>query len=239
MRSKSAPDEKVRALCVAALARGLRLARSDIAIDGQGYVEKPEDNLVPGVQLSDFEADLSAGAGAELRGKFLAAHSSSALAVNCFAPLGRDEYPFDLGRHKGLRVPRFEQTFPTGLARAQPPHLDVVAREATGLVAIESKCTEYLSPKIPQFSERYTTEIQDERTDGPWYLEMLRLKAIGRVGYRSLDAAQLIKQALELSHQAKGEKRSLVYLYWVNRSTPVYHPYFFSTEARLPNSPSG
>ncbi len=49
------------------LARGLHHARPGIVLDARGYAEKPEDNLVPGVQLSDFEPDLSAGAGAELK----------------------------------------------------------------------------------------------------------------------------------------------------------------------------
>src|SRR5258706_13515209 len=68
----------------------------------------------------------------------------------------------------------------------------------SGLVAIESKCTEYLTPNPAQFSERYETAITDERASGPWYAEMLRLK--GGAGYQFLDDAQLIKHAFGLAH---------------------------------------
>jgi hypothetical protein len=149
-------------------------------VDACGYVEKPEDNLLPGVHLADFEEDLLAGAGAELESKFRAAHSSSALAVNCFAPFRRSGNRFKLGRLQGLQLVGFEQRFPIGLARAQPPHLDVVAEATSGLLAIESKCTEYLSPKVAKFSERYETGIMDERASGKWFAEMFRLKATGK-----------------------------------------------------------
>jgi hypothetical protein len=205
---------QIRRQCVSALARGLHHARPGIVLDARGYAEKPEDNLVPGVQLSDFESDLSAGAGAELKGKFLAAHSSAALAVNAFGPLRHEGCPFDLGRHKGLQVVGFEQTFPTGVPRAMPPHLDVIAEGLSGLVAIESKCTEYLTSKPAQFSERYETAITDERASGPWYAEMLRLKGAGGVGYQFLDTAQLIKHAFGLAHHQNGRVTNLVYLYW-------------------------
>jgi hypothetical protein len=214
MRSKSVPKE-VQAQCAWGLARGLEHARPDVSVDAHGYVMKPDDNLLPRVRLADFEADLRAGAGAELDGKFLAAHSSSALAINCFAPFRHRGCSFDIGRHHGLRLVGFEQRFSTGLARAQPPHLDVLATAPSGrLVAIESKCTEYLSPKVAKFSERYKTDITDERASGPWFAEMLRLMAAGGVGYRFLDASQLIKHAFGLANQRHSEMVTLVYLYW-------------------------
>ncbi len=121
--------------------------------------------------------------------------------------------PFDLAGHYGLHVEAFERKYPTGLARAQPPHLDVVASGPGARVAIESKCLEYLTPKRPAFSDRYRTEITDERADGPWYAEMLRLVAGEGPGYRWLDAAQLIKHAFGLAHEAD-RPTTLVYLYW-------------------------
>jgi hypothetical protein len=57
--------------------------------DRQGYVDWPQGNLIPGVRLDQFEADLRRGDGNELRMKFCALHSSAALAVNCFAPFKR------------------------------------------------------------------------------------------------------------------------------------------------------
>jgi hypothetical protein len=129
------------------------------------------------------------------------------------APFRQGRFSLDIGRHKDLRLVGFEQKFPTGLARAEPPHLDAVALGSSGLVAIESKCTEYLSPKVPKFSERYKTDIQDERRSGSWFGEMLRLQAADEHTYRFLDVAQLIKHAFGLA-KAKSKSPTLVYLYW-------------------------
>lgn len=114
--------------------------------------------------------------------------------------------------NKGFRLKGLSSAFPTGLARAQPPHLDVVASGPDGLVAIESKCLEYLSPTIPAFSDRYRIEIVEERAAGPWYAEMLRLVAGEAPGYRWLDAAQLIKHAFGLANNAE-RPTTLVYIF--------------------------
>ena len=136
MRSKAKPTSGTRDNA-RGHRRGLERARPGIFIDARGYVATPADNLVADVHVDDFEADLRAGAGAELEDKFLAAHSSCALAVNCFAPFRQGRFPFDVGRHRNLRFVGFEQKFPIGLAHAEPPHLDVVAVGSSGLVAIE------------------------------------------------------------------------------------------------------
>jgi hypothetical protein len=91
-----------------------------------------------------------------------------------------------------------------------PPHLDVIGQGPSGLVAIESKCTEYLTPKPARFSERYETAITDESASGPWYGEMFRLKGAEDVGYRFLDAAQLIKHAFGLAHHKDGRATTTV-----------------------------
>jgi hypothetical protein len=210
MRSKLIRKE-VYDQCVWALSRGLEHSRPGVDIDDKGYVGSIADNLLPDIHLSDFEQDLRAGAGSELDGKFLAAHSSCALAVNCFALFRQGIPSFDLGRHRGLGLVGFEQKFPIGLARATPPHVDVLATGSAGVVAIESKCIEYLSTKPAKFSKRYETDIVDERSSGPWFAEMLRLMKGGR-GYRLLDAAQLIKHSFGLARQPK--EVALVYLYW-------------------------
>jgi len=118
------------------------------------YVDDWRQNLIAGVEPEIFEADLRAGTGRELEGKFRAAHSSSALAVNVFAPFRRGGRGFAVGRYGQGRLVGFEQRYPTGLASAQPPHLDVVVEGAGGVLGIESKCTEYLAPKAAKFSER-------------------------------------------------------------------------------------
>lgn len=188
------------------------LART-VPVDGKGYVASAEANLVPGVDLQDFAADLEAGSGGELAGKFRAAHSSSALAVNAFAPFRR--------RIADLRLPgsgapctglAFEVKCPTGLPRANPPNLDLMIRTTDGATGIESKLTEYLSPKAAKFSERYRTLPPRVRAT-PWYGEMERLRDAPD-HYRCLDAAQLIKHAFGLMNHAEGPEIGLIYLYW-------------------------
>jgi hypothetical protein len=204
----------VRAACLFGLRGGMNHARPEVRVDEKRYVERPEDNLLGGLALEVFEADLNAVAGQELAGKFLAVHSSSALAVNCFAPLKAAEVPFSIGDHSGLLVDGFERRFPTGLPRAQPHHLDVVASGPDQLAAIESKCVEYLSRKQPLFSDRYESGIADERAAGPWYAEMMRLRSGSGATYQWLDAAQLIKHAFGLALGQPARPTTLVYLYW-------------------------
>jgi hypothetical protein len=213
IRRREAADRALSAVCkqfTAALALGLGRARPEAVIDEKGYVLSPEENLLPGVNLADFESDLRQGAGGELEGKFCAAHSSSALAVNCFAPFRQRRSTFDLGRHHGLRLVGFEQRFPTGL-QGTPPHIDVVAEGPSGLVAIESKCTEYLLLKEPKFSVSYDIGIQDARASGPWFAEMRRQRASGSP--QQLDVAQLIKHAFGLARGREDQPVTLVYLY--------------------------
>jgi hypothetical protein len=201
------------AACKFGLAEGLRHSRPEVTVDQVGYVDTPEDNLLADLSLSDFAADMEGGAGHELRDKFRAVHSSAALVVNSFAPLRVAATPFSLLGHRQLKVEGFERKYPTGLPRAQPPHLDVVLSGAEGLVGIESKCLEYLTPKMPKFSDRYQTGIVDERATGSWYAEMLAI-ADGKRRYRFLDVAQLIKHAFGLANGTADQPVTLVYVYW-------------------------
>lgn len=72
--------------CRSALIQGLLRSAPGTELDENGYVTNASQNLIKGVRLADFEADLRQGDGNEMEGKFRAAHSSSALAVNTFAP---------------------------------------------------------------------------------------------------------------------------------------------------------
>lgn len=177
--------------------------------DVQGYVPNVVQNLVPFVSSDDFNADLEQGRGGELDGKFRAAHSSSALAVNCFGPFKR--HPADLRIADGERFDRlsFERKCPTGLG-GTPPHLDVFLEGGGQTVAIESKCLEYLSPHSAEFSPSYET-FRDSYSESPWVREMTRLMDDPRA-YRRLDAAQLVKHAFGLMRNHP--RAVLLYLYW-------------------------
>lgn len=113
----------------------------------------------------------------------------------------------------------FERKCPVGLRRAAtPPNLDVVAETEGHIVAVESKCTEYMTPKAAKFSDTYRDEIIDDRREGPWFKEMMRLREVPDA-YRHLDAAQLIKHAFGLANTFPDRKVVLGYLFW----EPVNH----------------
>ncbi len=190
--------------------------RPDIDIDSKGYVKCFRHNLLPLVEPTDFELDLIEGNGNELQSKFCAAHSSSALAVNCFAPFRRRMEDFKLPNDDtSYKELRFEAKCPIGI-RGIPPHLDVlVSDENNNVVGIESKLTEYLGKKCSaEFRPAYDN-IDDERRNQGYFEEMLHLKKYPN-SYTMLNAAQLIKHAFGLynTYHNDGKSLTLFYLYW-------------------------
>ena len=187
-----------------------RGAKPHAVFDAAGYALHLEDNLIEGVSRNQFEADYLAGAGQELGGKMRAAHSSAALVVNAFAPWRERVSKFALAGVTDFSSLRFEAVYPTGLG-GTPPHLDMVADGATS-VAVESKCLEYLTPKIAIFSRSYDT-ITDSRCDSPWFglIDLLRRDPSH---YRYLDVAQLVKHALGLMNASLSGEVILLYVYW-------------------------
>lgn len=187
-------------------------ARFDGQIDDKGYVSSIEKNLLPGVKLQQFEDDLSEGDGNELESKFLAVHSSSALAVNTFA-LFKDQ-PDDLlllGR-RGWQGLQFERKLPTGLG-GTPPNLDVWAETHDEVLAIESKFLEYLQLKQAKFSPKYTRENLPLVEDCWWNAK----ESAEEAGRQHLDAAQLVKHYFGIVNQAQQvpeKKATLCYLFW-------------------------
>lgn len=163
--------------------------------------------------MADFEADLSSGDGNELETKFRAAHSSSGLAVNCFAPFKRRIADLKMPGHADFDDLRFERKCPTGLRGGRAPNLDVVLSGVDGAVGIESKLTEYLSAHRAEFSPAYAEQITDARRNEGYFREMLRL--LDRPDhYTWLDAAQLIKHAFGLARTFPDRPVTLLYLFW-------------------------
>ena len=179
----------------------------------RGYVADFRDNLLPLVAPEDFESDLKQGKGKELAGKFLAIHSSSALAVNCFAPFRRRTSDLVLPVRGRFEQLRFEQKCPIGL-RGTPPHLDVLLSGSAGIVGIESKLTEHLEEQgSADFRPAYQTII-DERSEQGYFRELQELVGLPDK-YVWLDAAQLIKHALGLANVFRDQRRvMLLYVYW-------------------------
>jgi len=212
------------AACRSALIQGFVRSSPEAVLDEKGYVSEASQNLIEGVRLVDFEADLRQGDGNEMEGKFRAAHSSSALAVNTFAPFKSDPAALRLPAGGGFASVSFERKCPHGLAGRRSPNLDVVAEGPTGVVAVESKCLEPLAPA-------YDAEIRDGRRGTAWFQEMLRLAEEPRA-YRWLDAAQLVKHAFGVAYTFADRPMTLLYLFW-EPSNPEAYPIFAEHRAEV------
>jgi len=203
----------VRTRAIVALRSALARQRPDGLIDDNGYAADFRGNLLPMVLPEDFEADLSAGDGNELQTKFRAAHSSSALAVNCFAPFRRGIGDLAMPVGAAFDQLQFERKCPTGLRGGRSPNLDVLLSGPTGVVGIESKLTEYLVRHRAAFSPAYAEQIRDGRRDHGYFREMIRLMSAPD-SYVWLDAAQLIKHAFGLARTFRDRSTTLLYLFW-------------------------
>ena len=222
-QTSSVSARSTRARALRALRDAFIRDHPAVEVDDRGYVPAAADNLVPSVRLRDFEADLRAGDGNELRDKFRAIHSSSALAVNVFGPFR------DRTRELSLPVPgafaglQFEAKCPTGVS-SQPANLDLLLTGLGGIVGVESKLTEHLSRHRAAFSPRYRERIRDERRQSAWFREMLCLEEDPR-RYAWLDAAQLVKHAFGLARTFPDGALTLLYLYWEPRHAEQLPPF--------------
>lgn len=206
-------DRPIRSRAHSGLRNAFVHLRPDIAIDYKGYVADFRDTLLPLVETDDFAADLSAGDGNELQAKFRAVHSSSGLAVNCFAPFRRRIADLTLPIYGPFEQLEFEQKCPTGLRGGRAPNLDVLVSGECGVVGIESKLTEYLSARRATFSPAYAEQVRDARREQGYFREMLRLTDAPD-SYTWLDAAQLIKHAFGLTRTFGDRPVTMFYLYW-------------------------
>ncbi len=181
--------------------------------DEKGYVARPEDNLIDEVCLDQFESDVIEGAGNELKGKFLAVHSSTALAVNSFAPFKSTPSRLTCCGKSGFDSIRFERECRTGLRGGTHPHLDVWLASQSEVIAIESKLTEYFDLKSATYTDSYQRKTFPHAEDCWWDV----LEESKTAGKYHLDVAQLVKHYLGLvRHLETSDVRSvtLLYLYW-------------------------
>lgn len=213
MKQKTLSGSQTRTRALSALRDGFRQQHPDTSIDAKGYATDFRDTLLPLVLPEDFEAELSAGDGNELQTKFRAVHSSSALGVNCFAPFRSRIADLALPGVGSIDTLAFEQKCPTGLRGGRAPNLDVLLSGPGGVVGIESKLTEYLTPHRAAFSPAYAEQIRDARREQGYFREMLRLMDEPD-SYVWLDAAQLIKHAFGLAKTFGDQPVTLLYLFW-------------------------
>lgn len=198
-------------------------ANRKIAVDS-GYTEALDANLFQPLHR-DTLADFQRGSGDELgrngrRGKMLALHSSSALAVNVFdywrgRSLAWVADALSLTSEPSLL--RFEAQFPTGLP-GNPPNLDLVfVLTDRQTVAVESKFTEPYgrANHAAPFKLKYFPT-----GNGLWHDRALprcqRLAGrlhLGELQFQYLNAAQLLKHVLGLAQPSVGQF-TLFYLWY-------------------------
>jgi Restriction Endonuclease associating with ARP/GIY-YIG catalytic domain len=193
-----------------------RSTEHELAHDSKtGYVLDVQDNLLAGISLGDIEPYFQDAAGHELEGKMKAPWSSSALAVNSFAPWRGDSDRLRVAGHSGFQPDfSFEHPCPNKVSRIHP-HLDIILERPGEVVAIESKFTEYLQgsdhPPVSA-SYRKLAEIGDDRAGSRWFAALDQVES-----FLLLDAYQLVKHYLGLVLTFEREpptNLTLVYLYW-------------------------
>jgi hypothetical protein len=204
------PQGRLRRRSYAALLAGAREVRPHAEYDQRGYAARWQDNVLDGLPVADITSDFGTGAGRELDGKLCAAHSSAALVVNAFGPWRTHPASLRIAGVTGFRAVRFERRLPTGLG-GTPPHLDLLA-EGDAVVAVESKCTEWMGGKPAVFAPSYDG-LQRSLGTSPWFELMQELRAEPD-RYRFLDAAQLVKHAFGLLIRFGSKEVRLVYVYW-------------------------
>lgn len=210
MRSRPAHNDVLGAQCAWA-------ERHDLEPDPRGYLARYELNLRDALSPAALTA-FQNGSGAELidraghAAKMRALHSSSALAVNVFdfwtERVQRDGTRIlrALGTDGGATRLEFERKLPTG-ARGTPPNIDVViTRDDTRLIGVESKFTEWMSPK-----EALATSLHPYVNGGASFWLRAALPAThqlvegmlaGEEVFRYLDVPQLLKHALGLTRKS-------------------------------------
>jgi hypothetical protein len=207
-----------------------------LKVDDRGYFSSIQANLFQPLSIRAGPS-FAQGSGSELTdtrnrpAKMKALHSSAALAVNVFDYWAEREAAPLFSALKLKESPariKFEAQFPTGL-EGIPPNLDLALEfENSRVVGVESKFSEWLTPKPPKkkwFKPKYfpaSTKLWSEKGLLACQLLAEELNA-GTRHYRYLDAGQLLKHALGLATQQPG-KFELYYLYfdWPGRESAMH-----------------
>lgn len=196
-----------------------------VRFDAHACVRELDDNLrapLDGAALAEFQRGSELTPGSTRAARLYSLCSSAALVVNVFGRWrGRDQTALlealGVGGAGGTRL-KFEEPLPTGLP-GDPPTVDVALYRPDGRwVAVESKYTEWLTPRprrLRAFKDKYFAQGKQV-----WAAAGLpRCQALaedlqdGRERLKHLNAAQLLKHALGLAHNRLSTS-TLVYLYY-------------------------
>lgn len=180
-------------------------------INTNGYFLNNSENLLDGIDIDLYQDDLIRGSGNELKSKFNAVFSSSALAVNNFSIVKKHLPKFTCFDYSNFDEAQFERQFKTGLS-GTPPNLDFSIENKDVIIAFESKYLETTRKKEAKFADSYNKNKLD-------YLDDMWFDLIKKYKHSKLylDVAQLIKHSIGLiNHKRQNTQQKIifVYLYW-------------------------
>jgi hypothetical protein len=176
-----------------------------------GYVADFKYNLISSISVDDFLDDLNNGDGNELKSKFKALYSSSALCVNFFGFFKRHVNKFSFFGVGGFTLGQFEKKLKTGLG-GNPPNLDFYLQSDNCIIGVESKFLEPLTAKQPEFSDSYSDNFLTSIDSG---LQNIVSYYRHNNSKSHLDTAQLIKHSIGLLKNKGDKTAKLIYVYWL------------------------
>jgi len=176
-----------------------------------------EDLFLPGVPIAHVCARLAAAGGDEIgSGKFAHPESSAALAVNAFGwfverPIDFPPFPGTAAMGTPERV-EVEYCARLPWSGGRHPWLDAVVITPTHLIGVESKRFEpFRDTKAVSLSSAYDQPVWGERMDR--FAAMRDSLRSGKLCFRHVDAAQLVKHAFGLVTEARRLSRRPVLFY--------------------------
>jgi hypothetical protein len=189
--------------------------------DDKGYVNSFHNNLINNFgNWLEIQQELNKGQGSEMKPdrygiiKFKAVHSSTALCVNNFAPFKQYLNKFLFLENSDFSEASFEKKLPTGIST---PNLDFYLESSKVIIGFESKFTEILNKKFPNYNDNLKKYLNRNELH---YLPREFNKLIQYYIYYQdelyLDVSQLIKHSIGLirSSHSKSVQPGLVYIYW-------------------------
>ena len=187
------------------------------------YVCDFKDNLIDDYpEWKIIVEEIKKGGGGEFNGakpKFNAIHSSAALCVNNFALIKQNHNSFTFLGEENFDFAVFEKKLSTGISN---PYLDFYLTNKNSIFAFESKYTEIIDSKLPNWIDskteignlqKYKNRRKSLRVSNDFIDEILQYY-IDYDRKMFLDVAQLIKHLFGIMNIQNNLKKTLVYIYW-------------------------
>lgn len=187
----------------------------------------------------EIRKEIDKGQGSELksckgkRPKFCSLYSSTCLCVNSFAIMKSFPSKAEYLGFSNCHLLRFEEKVNTGISQ---PNLDVYLESSDGIIGIESKFTETLKPKLPNWKNKdsignltnYLNRKTEIKNIPEGFAENVIEHYIDKKEKQHVDIAQLIKHTLGMIARGKGlgiKNTQLCYIYWLPHNNNSYSLY--------------